>query len=124
MHPLFWIAFFLILTYNELTKRVVLSWNAVKPSPQAKDSYGKLGYNVYKNGVLLDWTDNTSYSFETTSPYDTYKVIATYKSYSGIQSSAAKFTLAPYVAPETPDPGTGGGDSGTTPAEPTTNPTQ
>lgn len=111
-------------TYNELTKRVVLSWNAVKPSPQAKDSYGKLGYNVYKNGVLLDWTDNTSYSFETTSPYDTYKVIATYKSYSGIQSSAAKFTLAPYVAPETPDPGTGGGDSGTTPAEPTTNPTQ
>ena len=111
-------------TYNELTKRVILSWNAVKPSPQAKDSYGKLGYNVYKNGVLLDWTDNTSYSFETTSPYDTYKVIATYKSYSGIQSSAAKFTLAPYVAPETPDPGTGGGDSGTTPAEPTTNPTQ
>ena len=79
--------------YNKLTKRVILSWNAVTPSPHAKDSYGKLGYNVYKNGVLLDWTDKTTYSFETTSPYDTYKVIATYKSYSGIQSDPAIFKL-------------------------------
>ena len=80
-------------TYNELTKRVTLSWNAVSPSPNAQDSYGKLGYNIYKNGVLLDWTEKTTYSFETTSPYDTYKVIATYKSYSGIQSDPATFKL-------------------------------
>ena len=83
--------------YNKLTKRVSLSWDAVSPSPQAKDSYGKLGYNIYKNGVLLDWTDKTTYSFETTSPYDTYKVIATYKSYSGIQSTAATFKLTEEV---------------------------
>ena len=83
--------------YNKLTKRVILSWNAVTPSPHAKDSYGKLGYNVYKNGVLLDWTDKTTYSFETTSPYDTYKVIATYKSYSGIQSDPAIFKLVEEV---------------------------
>ena len=86
--------------YNELTKRVILSWDAVSPSPQAKDSYGTLGYNVYKNGVLLDWTEKTSYSFETTSPYDTYKIIATYKSYSGIQSDPAKFKLEKKEEPE------------------------
>ena len=80
-------------TYNKATKKVSLSWKAVSPSTQAKDEYGKLGYNIYKNGVLLDWTDKTYYSFATTSPYDTYKIIATYKSYSGIQSEAATYTL-------------------------------
>ena len=80
-------------TYNKITKKVALSWRAVSPSPHAKDSYGKLGYNIYKDGVLLDWTDKTSYAFETTSPYSTYKVVATYKSYSGIQSDAATYTL-------------------------------
>lgn len=80
-------------TYNRLTKKVTLSWNAVAPSAQEQDSYGTLGYNVYKDGVLLDWTSKTSYSFETTSPYSTYKVVATYKSYSGIQSAAATYTL-------------------------------
>lgn len=80
-------------TYNKLTKKVTLSWSAVAPSAQEKDSYGTLGYNVYKDGVLLDWTSKTSYSFETTSPYSTYKVVATYKSYSGIQSDASTYTL-------------------------------
>lgn len=108
-------------TYNESTKRVSLSWRAVSPSAQAKEEYGKLGYNVYKNGVLLDWTDKTYYSFETTSPYDTYKVIATYKSYSGIQSSPATFKLVKQVAepeieePTTPDTGNSGTGTDTNP---------
>ena len=115
--------------YNALTKRVTLSWDAVAASPNAKDSYGKLGYNVYKNGVLLDWTDKTYYSFETTSPYDTYKVIATYKSYSGIQSDPAKFKLEEKV--EKPDDDDenddnkedNSSDSGTTTPTTPTNPT-
>lgn len=79
--------------YNKLTKKVTLSWSAVAPSSQEKDSYGSLGYNIYKDGVLLDWTSKLSYTFETTTPYSTYKVVATYKSYSGIQSEAATYTL-------------------------------
>ena len=90
------------VTYNDSTNKVSMSWRAVSPSPNAKDSYGKLGYNVYKDGVLLDWTDKTSYSFETTSPYSTYTVIATYKSYSGIQSSAASYTLKEKTITPTP----------------------
>ncbi len=83
----------LIAKYSLLTKKVTLKWDAVKPSSQEQDSYGSLGYNIYKDGVLLDWTSKTSYSFETTTPYSTYKVVATYKSYSGIQSDPATFTL-------------------------------
>lgn len=109
--------------YNELTKRVILSWSPVSPSPNAKDSYGKLGYNIYKNGVLLDWTDNTTYSFETTSPYDTYKVIATYKSYSGIQSSAATFKLEEKSEEEPEKPEDSGNDNTGTGNTPTPTPT-
>ena len=118
-------------SYSTLLKRVTLNWNAVAPSAHAQASYGKLGYNVYKNGVLLDWTDKTYYSFETSSPYDTYTVIATYKSYSGIQSSPATFKLEKKVVveekpeeekPEEENPSgpTDNTDPPTTPTTPTT----
>ena len=56
--------------------------------------HGKFGYNVYKDNVLITWTDKTSYSYTPNgSPYGTYKVIATYKSYSDIQSDPATITL-------------------------------
>ena len=43
-----------------------------------------------KMDVLIDWTDKTSYTYTPTgSPYGTYKVIATYKSYDDVQSDAA-----------------------------------
>lgn len=102
-------------TYNKLTKKVTLSWSPVAPSTQEKDSYGSLGYNVYKDGVLLDWTSKTSYTFETTTPYSTYKVVATYKSYSGIQSGESTYTLKEQT--ETDDD-----DEGTTTPKPTTSP--
>lgn len=89
-------------TYNKLTNRVTLSWSPVAQSSQAKEEYGSFGYNIYKDGVLLDWTTKTSYTFETTSPYSTYTVVATYKSYSGIQSAAASYTLKEEA--ETPEP--------------------
>lgn len=93
-------------TYSKLLKKVTLTWSPVAPSAQAKDEYGQLGYNIYKDGVLLEWTSKTSYSFSTTSPYSTYKIIATYKSYNGIQSAAATYTLKEdeEEKPTTPSP--------------------
>ena len=95
-------------TYSKLLKKVTLTWNPVQPSAQEKDEYGPLGYNIYKDGVLLEWTNKTSYSFSTTSPYSTYKIIATYKSYSGIQSAEATYTLKEVEEedekPNTPSP--------------------
>lgn len=111
-------------TYNKLTNKVTLSWNPVAQSSHAKDEYGAFGYNIYKDGVLLDWTTKTSYTFETTSPYSTYKIVATYKSYSGIQSAPATYTITkeedkPKPSPS-PDPEPEPSPSPEPPEKPTT----
>ena len=70
--------------------------------------------------MLLDWTDKTSYTY-TGNVYGTYKVIATYKSYSGIQSSEAVLTVEeekPKPKPEPEEPETPPSE----PSEPTTQP--
>lgn len=81
--------------------KVTMSWSAVNPGNTGNESYGSFGYNIYKDGTLINWTNKTSYTFDTTSPYGTYKVIASYKSYSGIQSDAATYTLKEKIS--TPD---------------------
>lgn len=116
-------------SYNKSTKKVTLSWNAVAPSRYAKDTYGKLGYNVYRNNEFLEWTDKTTYTFSTNDPYTTYRVIATYKAYSGIQSQPAITTLREQTQPVTPpsgggsdNPPSGGGSTDTPPTDPTPTP--
>ncbi len=72
--------------------KVTLTWNGVNRLPN-DENYGKLIYNIYQGNTLLDFTESTSYTFTTGNPYGTYKVVATYKSYSGAQSDAASYTL-------------------------------
>lgn len=73
--------------------KVTLTWNGVNRLPN-DENYGKLIYNIYQGSTLIDFTPSTTYSFTSTSnPYTTYKVVATYKSYSGAQSDAATYTL-------------------------------
>ena len=79
--------------------KVTITWNGVSKL-EKDENYGEFGYNVYQGNRLLTFTSGTSYSFKSTSPYDTYKVIATYKSYSGAQSDAATYTLKETTAPE------------------------
>ena len=81
------------VSYDENTKKVTLSWSAVNPGDIDDENYGKFGYNIYLDSTLIDWTDRTSYSFTSDSPYGTYKIVGTYKSYSGIKSESAKYTL-------------------------------
>lgn len=90
------------VNYNSSSKKVNMSWNAV--SPKNNNNYGEFGYNIYKDGTLIGWTNKTSYSFDTNSPYGTYKVIATYKGYSGIQSEAATYTLKESHSTPSPTP--------------------
>lgn len=75
-------------TYSDGT--VTLSWKAVT-NPYTE--YGTFGYNVYFGNTLLGFTESTSFTKQLANPYGTYKVIATYKSYSGLNSNAATFTL-------------------------------
>ena len=111
------------VSYSKILNKVSMNWNSVSPGSHAKSEYGTFGYNIYKDGVLLDWTSKTSYSYKTTSPYGTYKIVGTYKTFSGVQSLEATYTLKEEKEPEkkpeettSPSPST----SPTTPAEPTT----
>ena len=83
------------VTYDKNTKKVTLSWSAVNPGDVGKEDYGKFGYNIYLGSTLIDWTDKTTYSFTDSNPYGTYKIVGTYKSYSGIKSESATYTLSP-----------------------------
>ncbi len=88
--------------------KVNLSWSAVNPK-DAKSEYGEFGYNVYLGSTFLGFTTKTSYTYTTTSPYGTYKVVATFKSYSGLQSDAATTVLK--EAPTTNSGGNSGSSS-------------
>lgn len=83
------------LKATESGGKVTLSWSSVNHSSMSTSSdHGKFGYNIYKDGILIGWTDKTSYSFTPDgSVYGTYKVVATFKSYSGITSESATITL-------------------------------
>ena len=71
--------------------KVTLSWGAVSPGDLVKEDHGKFGYNIYKDGVLVTWTDKTSYTYAPSDGvYGTYKVIGTYKSYNDVQTNAAE----------------------------------
>ncbi len=72
--------------------KVTITWNGVTPKDQ-KSEYGAFGYNVYFNNTLIAFTEGTSYTYTNANPYGTYKVEATYKSYSGAKSGQATFTL-------------------------------
>ena len=116
-------------TVKEVNGKAVLSWSAVSPGDIGKAEYGKFGYNVYKDGVLLEWTDKTSYTYNpgSGSIYGTYKVVATYKSYSELQSDAAVAKLEEKKEPSpsptpttTPTPTPTPTPTTTTEPEPTT----
>ncbi len=76
------------VSYNESTKVVTLSWGAVSRVPN-DESYGEFGYKIYKDGVYVGWTTGTSYTMSTSSPSGSYKVMASYKGYSGVEGASA-----------------------------------
>ena len=81
------------LTATYSNGNVKLSWNAVNPGT-TDSAYGDFGYNVYFNNTLLGFTTNTSYTINNPSnPYGTYRVVATFQKYDGLNSEAATFTL-------------------------------
>ncbi len=77
-------------TIDRLTHKITLSWNPVDPGINAKSEYGTFGYNIYLNNRLITWTDKTTY---TSYEFGTYKIVATYKGYSGIKSDSAEIIV-------------------------------
>ena len=75
---------------------VTLSWKAVE---NKYSEYGTFGYNVYFGNTLLGFTESTVYTKQLANPYGTYKVVATYQSYSGANSAAGSYNLKEEVKP-------------------------
>ena len=82
------------VTYDEASSKVTITWSAVDPGENK--NLGTFGYNVYIGGTLIGFTEKTSYTYTisgSSSPYGTYKVVPTFKGYSGLQGTAATYTL-------------------------------
>ena len=93
------------VTYDNTNNKLDITWQAVaKPAETETDTTGEWGYNVYHNDTLIGWTTTTSLSMITTSPYGTYKVIAKFKGYSGVQSEEATYKLEQPTPSPTPTP--------------------
>lgn len=75
--------------YNETTKTVKLTWNAIKtPEDDLTSMYGELGYKVYKGSKFLGFTTSTSYTITNpTDPGGAYRVSAGYKNVSTVDSA-------------------------------------
>lgn len=85
---------------DKTSKKVTLSWSALSPGEYARNEYGSFGYNVYLDNKLLGWTDKTTY---TATGYGTYKIVATYKGFSGVKSEGAEIVVSePIEEPSTP----------------------
>ena len=99
--------------------KVSMSWSPTDPG-QGEANYGTWGYNIYKDGTLIDWTDKTSYSFNTTTPYGIYTIVGTYQNYNGLKTNPASYTLEekkPKPSPS-PSPSTSPSPTETTPPSP------
>ena len=71
--------------------KVILTWSAVDPGEKI-DGY-TFGYNIYLGNRFIDFTDKTRFEYATNNPYGTYKIVAGYKGYSGIQGQPATVQL-------------------------------
>ena len=81
--------------YNDSTKVVKLTWNAISPPEDDLSSqYGELGYKVYKDGKFLGFTDKTVYTINNVSdPNGTYRISAGYKNVSTVDSLGATYKI-------------------------------
>ncbi len=100
-------------TYDASSLTMKLKWNATSSKAEDEDTYGDLGYKIYKDDKYIAFTTDTSYNIlNVTNPSGTYKVITSYKNYSDNASEAATYT---YKTNDS-DGGSGGNHSGGEPS--------
>lgn len=92
------------VTYDENTEKINITWSKLN-TPSGNESFGEFGYNVYYGDVLLGFTTENSYSIEAnTNISGTYKVVTTFKNYSGNQSNPATYKFDYKEPKATPSP--------------------
>ncbi len=82
-------------SYDEKAKIVKLSWNAIKvPEDNLTEDFGELGYKVFKDGVFIGFTNQTTYSVSNVlDPNGTYRVSAAYKDVSTLDSAGINYII-------------------------------
>lgn len=82
--------------YDKDNKTLTLTWSKVKQPKETKDSYGKFGYKVLKDGVHVKNTfvEENQYVFNNVAdPTGTYTVITSYEAFSANASGGATITI-------------------------------
>ena len=68
------------ISYESSKKRVNLSWDRVSTTMTVDESYGELGYRIFRNGTEIAFTTSNVYSIENVEdPNGSYGVIAGYR---------------------------------------------
>ena len=80
-------------TYNASDMSMKLTWNpTTSKADEEDDTYGPLGYKIYKDNNYIAFTTDTSYTmYNVSNPGGTYKVVTTYKNYSDNASSGTTY---------------------------------
>lgn len=87
-------------TYDNITKKLTITWDKVKAPDNSENSYGAFGYNVYYGDTLLGFTDENKFIVDTNTA-GLYKVKTTYQNYTNNQSDFATYEYTTTV--EKPD---------------------
>lgn len=81
------------VTYDEASQKLKISWSKLN-APDANASYGKFGYNVYYENVLLGFTTDNYLEIDANTNIDgTYKVVTTFENFTGNQSDPATYSF-------------------------------
>jgi len=87
------------VTYDDDAEKITIAWSKLN-APDANESYGEFGYNVYYEDTLLGFTTDNNYTINAnTNINGTYKVVTTFKNYSANQSEPATYSFT-YTPPE------------------------
>lgn len=85
--------------HNSTSKTLNITWNPISAPSHQFSEYGPLGYKIYKNGVFLGFTQNTSYSVNNIEdPTGTYRVSTSYQNSNIVESLGIVYTVHPPVA--------------------------
>lgn len=80
--------------YDPSSLTVNMTWNGISTTMEMGESYGRLGYKIYKNGEYIGFSDTTTYSIKNVSdPAGTYLVASGYELNDTNNSSGITYTL-------------------------------
>lgn len=79
-------------TYDEKTKKVTLTWDKVNGT-SSNDTDGAFGYYLSKDDKEITFTEKNTYTFDSSKPEGTYKIVAGFKNNKEKKSAPTEYKL-------------------------------